>query len=92
MKVTVLHNQTLLDIAIQQYGSAEAVFILAAENQISPSQDLEAGTEVRVPEIHINKDMESYCKTNHVNPATADSTSSDVRLRIFTEEFTDQFK
>ena len=91
MKVTVLSNQTLLDLAIQQYGSAEAVFILAEENQISPSQDLETGMEIIVPELHVNKDMEVYCKTNHVNPATADSTSSDVRLRIFTEEFTEEF-
>ena len=30
--ITVLPNQTLLDIAMQEYGTAEAVFLLAQEN------------------------------------------------------------
>lgn len=35
MNVTVLPNQTLADIAIQEYGDLAGVFILARENDIS---------------------------------------------------------
>ena len=44
--ITVLPNQTLLDIAIQEYGTAEAVFLLAQENRISPTERLNAGMKL----------------------------------------------
>ena len=43
MEVTVLSGQTLADIAIQVYGSAEGVFILAVENGLDITTDLEPG-------------------------------------------------
>ena len=91
MKVKALPNQTLLDIAIQEYGSAEAVFLLAKENKITPNEKLEVGMEIRLPDNTFNREMQTYCKNNLVSPSTAESTSSDIRLRIFTEEFTEEF-
>lgn len=89
--ITVLPNQTLLDIAIQEYGTAEAVFLLAQENRMSPTERLVVGMELKRPDVILNKDMENYCKANRVSPATLENSQSDITLRIFTEEFTEQF-
>lgn len=89
--ITVLNNQTLLDIAIQEYGTVEAVFLLAQENRISPTERLEVGQKLKRPDTIYNREMENYCKGNRVSPATLESTQSDIKLRIFTEEFTGEF-
>ena len=89
--ITVLPNQTLLDIAIQEYGVAEAVFLLAQENRISPTDRLNAGMVLKRPDVTMNKEMENYCKANRVSPATLENSRSDITLRIFTEEFTEEF-
>lgn len=89
--ITVLPNQTLLDIAMQEYGTAEAVFLLAQENLISPTERLAVGMELKRPDVILNKEMENYCKANRVSPATLENSHSDITLRIFTEEFTEQF-
>lgn len=89
--ITVLPNQTLLDIAIQEYGTAEAVFLLAQENRMSPTERLSVGMELKRPDVILNKDMENYCKANRVSPATLENSQSDITLRIFTEEFNEQF-
>ena len=39
----------------------------------------------------IYKEMENYCKANRVSPATLENSRSDITLRIFTEEFTEEF-
>ena len=89
--ITVLPNQTLLDIAIQEYGVTEAVFLLAQENRISPTDRLNAGMVLKRPDVTMNKEMENYCKANRVSPATLENSRSDITLRIFTEEFTEEF-
>lgn len=91
MNVTVLPDQTLLDIAIQEYGDLAGVFVLARENDISPTEKLTPGMTVRVPDVVINREMREYCKANNVSPATSESSDSGVRLKIFTEQFTEQF-
>ena len=89
--ITVLPNQTLLDIAMQEYGVAEAVFLLAQENRISPTERLTAGMELKKPDVTFNREMENYCQANRVSPATLENSHSDITLRIFSEEFTEQF-
>lgn len=92
MTVTVLNGQTLADIAIQEYGSLEAVFLLAAENDISPTAILQPGMELQRPDIVVNQEMETYCKNNGVSPATDINTEREIRMKIFTEQFTKQFQ
>lgn len=91
MKVTVLPNQTLSDIAIQEYGVLEAVFLLAQANDISPTATLAPGMALERPDKVFNREMQAYCKNNCVSPATAETSDSEMRLRIFTEQFTKQF-
>lgn len=86
MKITVLPNQTLSDIAIQEYGVEEAVFLLAYVNNISPTATLSPGMALQRPDQIFNKEMQVYCKNNHVSPATAEISDDDMRLHIFTKK------
>lgn len=72
MEVTVLSGQTLTDIAIQVYGSAEGVFILAVENGLDVTADLEPGQILSFqPENIIDKSIVEYYSMNGIHPATA---------------------
>jgi len=79
MKIVVLNNQTLLDIAIQEYGTIESVFELAIANDLSITDELATGTILLIPEfstltnepIITNKEILNYYKKNKIKPATA---------------------
>lgn len=88
MTVTVKNGQTMSDIAIQEYGDLSAVFLIAEENDISPSDNLTAGTVLRLPDVVVNKEMQDYCRNNDVSPATEVTVDSDIWLKIFTGQFT----
>lgn len=91
MKTTVKDGQTLADIAIQEYGSWEAMMSIAQKNGISITDVPEPGTALTIPDGTWNMVMQSYCKNNDVSPATA-RDNGNIRLRIFGEEFTKQFQ
>lgn len=91
MRVIILPNQTLSDIAIQEYGAIEAVFLLAQANDISPTAALITGASLECPERVYNRSVQEYCKKNGVSPATSEMIDSEIRLRIFTEQFQEQF-
>lgn len=91
MKTTILPGQTLSDLAIQEYGAEEAVLDLAMENGISPTGIPEDGTALNCPDTEYDEVMKNYCKNHDVLPATKESADSEIRLRIFTEQFTRQF-
>lgn len=79
MKVTVLPNQTLIDIALQVYGSVEGVYTLAVENGISVTDDIAAGEQLDYDIANIvNKNTVTYLKSNRIYPATG--SSRDIRL------------
>lgn len=88
MTVTIQNGQTMSDIAIQEYGDLSAVFLIAEENDISPSDNLTAGTALRLPDVVVNKEMQDYCRNNGVSPATEVTAGSDIWLKIFTGQFT----
>lgn len=91
MKQIVKDGQTLADVAVQEYGSWEALMAIGRENNISMSDVPEAGKELVMPDASWNRTMENYCKNNDVSPATA-RDQSGVRLHIFDEEFKEAFK
>lgn len=92
MKTVVQAGQTLLDIAIQEYGTIEAAFMLAKANNLSITDTLQAGQSVDIPEKVYDSELADYCQRNSVCPATSETASNAIRLRIFTEQFTEQFK
>ena len=91
MKTTVKDGQTLADIAIQEYGSWEAMMAIAQKNGISITNVPEPGTALTLPDGTWNMVMQNYCKNNDVSPATA-RDNADIHLRIFGEEFTKPFQ
>ena len=71
MTIKVQENQTLFDIALQEYGTAEAVFALAYANNISITDILQTDTELTLPTgIPINNNAAEYYKKNNVKPAS----------------------
>lgn len=90
MEVEVKDGQTLTDIAIQEYGSLEALPALAATNAIGMTDTLEAGSRLQLPDVSYNRLIQQYCKANDVSPAT-ERGMTDVKLRVFSGEFSPQF-
>jgi LysM repeat protein len=73
MQVKALNNQSLLDIAIQEMGSAEAAFDIALANNIGVTDDLQVGQTLQIPQStndYVRKQIVNYYKINNIKPAT----------------------
>ena len=80
-KVTVLHNQSLLDIAIQATGKAENLLKIAMANNLVPTEPLIPGAVLTIPDtVIMDADIVRFYGANNVLPATA-----------LTEEVTGEF-
>ncbi|WP_372472675.1 hypothetical protein AB4865_07590 [Capnocytophaga sp. ARDL2] len=83
MKITVLQGQTLLDVAIQHCGSAEAVFDICLENNLSVSDELSAGQSLRLSIVlKKNNEIVNYYKNKNIQPAT-DIATEQVNEYVF---------
>lgn len=72
MTVTVLNNQSLLDISVQATGSALNYLLIAQANDIIPTDEIIAGTELIIPDGLVNdEDVLRYYQANGILPATA---------------------
>lgn len=90
MNVKAKSGQTMLDIAVQEYGAWEAVLRLSKDNGRGITDVPPAGEELYLHDAIYHRVMQHHCKVNEISPATAiDATG--VRLGIFTDEFTLQF-
>jgi hypothetical protein len=70
MEIKVLNSQSLLDIAIQEGGSVEAVFDLALAAGLGITADMPAGTLLAAPAV-VSRQVADYYRTNSIRPATA---------------------
>lgn len=78
MIVTVLHNQSLLDLALQHTGTIESVFELAGANALNITNDVVAGKTLILPaEAFTNKDILAYYTAKNLQPATAFSKEDE---------------
>ena len=59
MQVVVLHNQSLLDLALQHTGTIESVFELAMLNNLSITDDVVAGKVLTIR--HRKEDTACNC-------------------------------
>ncbi len=72
MNITVLNNQSLLDIAIQTTGKAENFLQIAMVNNLVPTAPIAPGTILNIPaEIEKDDAIVNYYKANNIVPATA---------------------
>ena len=76
MTITALHNQSLLDLALQHTGTIESIFELAVLNEKSITDDMVAGASLLIGEIS-NKDILSYYTVKNIQPATAFSKEDE---------------
>lgn len=67
----VLARQSLFDIALHQGGSIEAIFELAGLNDLSITDNLEAGSDIVLSETVLSKRVKEYYSTNNIFPATS---------------------
>lgn len=65
----VIAHQNLLDIAVQELGSVEAVFELAVLNNKSVTSDLTAGEVLQLPEV-VDADIANYFQSRERKIAT----------------------
>lgn len=78
MQITVLHNQSLLDLALQHTGTIESIFELAEANTLNISDDVVAGKTLVLPaEAFTNKDILGYYTAKNLQPATAFSKEDE---------------
>jgi hypothetical protein len=73
-KITVQPNQSVYDIAIQEYGSVEGVFLLMQDNPLiitSLDVNLIMGTRLQILSLPLNKEIISYYKDNHIIPVSS---------------------
>lgn len=70
MKVTAMNGQTLADIAVQVYGTIEAMPVIANSNGISMSDDLATGQIIECPDKVFDQYLQDYVRNNNIKPAT----------------------
>jgi hypothetical protein len=72
MTTIILHNQSLLDLAVQHTGAVENTFALAVVNGLSLTDDLPAGAEIKLPDsVNKDNDVLNYYSAKRLQPATA---------------------
>lgn len=69
MEIIVLDGQSLVDVAIQWSGSAQAVFDLAVLNNVSITDQLSAG-DMLLKALPHNQRIADYYKTKGLTPST----------------------
>ena len=70
--ITVIENQSLLDIAIEYYGNAIAAIDLAVANNISITDVINAGNTLQQPKIEYkNFEVFQYFNSRKLKIATA---------------------
>lgn len=71
MTVTVLHNQSILDISIQYTGMVENCFAIAIYNDLSVSDLLVPGSSLEIPDdLELNENVINYFLIEQLQPAT----------------------
>jgi hypothetical protein len=89
MSVIVLNNQSLLDIAIQEFGSAAAAYNIAIMNDLNITDNLKAGQILELPTVEsvgsFSRPIANYYKSRGLKPATA--ITGDKKRGVFSRTF-----
>ena len=72
----VLDGQSLVDIATQYCGSADAAYDIALLNGLTVTDDLTPGLELKLPSV-VNKKIADYYKNKGLQPATSITMNSE---------------
>ena len=78
MEITVLHNQSLFDIAIQHTGNVMNAFAIAQANNLSITAPLVAGSKLIIPgTVEMNNDVKGYYAAKKIQPATGTTEGTE---------------
>ena len=78
MTITALHNQSLLDLALQHTGTIESVFELAEANSLNITDDVQAGAPLYLGEgLGVRNEILNYYTAKNLQPATAFSREDE---------------
>lgn len=78
-KITVLDRQSVWDLAIQEYGAVEGVFLLMADNSgkgLSFETNPRPGLKLKIISAAVIQSVVDYYRVNNIKPATASPASS----------------
>lgn len=79
MKVTILNNQSLYDLAIQYTGYATNALKIALHNSITPTDELIAGDTLIIPDdLEVDDAIVSFYRNNNYIPG---STLTETQLQ-----------
>lgn len=92
MILTVNNRQTLSDIAIQVYGDIRAIAVILEANDLSATDELEPGLEINCPEVVYDHYLQTYVSKENIRPACALDPNGDIPSKIFTREYTGEYK
>lgn len=68
----IIQSQSLLDISIQEYGTPLALLMIAFENGLSVTDELEPGQTILLPVFDQTKvDVAAYYSKKSIWPSTA---------------------
>lgn len=91
--IIVEENQSIFDIALQEYGAAEAVTQLVSGNNLdSVNVDVETNTELVITDNIINKDVVNLYIKKNIKPASLDQDNGHDDVGAFTDGFSFGFK
>ncbi len=78
MEITILHNQSLFDVAIQHTGNVMNAFVIAAANGLSVTALLASGAVINIPDgVEMNNDLYGFYTAKQIQPATAWTGETD---------------
>lgn len=85
----VKRGQSVIDLSLQQAGSASAALEISLQSNISIT-DLVEGQDLQIPQI-ADKKVVDFFDQNNIAPATETSREIDSVSRVFFEELDIQF-
>lgn len=69
MKVTVFHNQCLIDVALQHNGNINSILKSCLLNNLSITDDLNANSELNIDTTEVDAQIVNYFKNRDYKPA-----------------------
>ncbi|MGV4530512.1 hypothetical protein [Ornithobacterium rhinotracheale] len=78
MQIIVLHKQSLFDVCLMHTGSIAGIFELAEANNLSITDDVQAGACLELPQVITqDADILAYYQVKNIQPATGVSHTSN---------------
>jgi hypothetical protein len=81
-KITVFVEQTLVDIAVQYLGNAEAAYELAQLNNLSVTAALVNGQELMLPEVSNANVAQFFKQSNYIPSVSFDDEQEGIDYDI----------